>query len=177
MRLVTLLVLCAAMLLFVSGAIAGSGSKTDSLIVENVTVTKGGTVAVKIEFVNTVDLGAVTVPLRVKSKGTTIDSVSFAGGRLEYLRAKPVTIAEDKDKVVFGAICMTEAYVAPGRGHLATVYLTVPDAVMSNPITIDTVTIHPATLLFTKSNSLSYVPHFVPGLIGAAAPSESDSTK
>lgn len=170
MRMATL-VLCLTCLLFTAQVVtADTKSPADAITIEKVEISQAGTVALKIDFVNSAELGALTIPLRVSDAGTKIDSISFAGGRLAYIKAKPVTIAKDQRQVVFGAICMTEDYIAPGSGHLATVYLSVADPIADKQITVDTITVVPATLLFTKSNSLSYVPEFTAGIISAAKP-------
>jgi hypothetical protein len=137
----------------------------DSLLIEKIEVEKSGQVAVRMELVNSEDLGAVTIPLIIRGEGTKFDSVSFVGSRLEYLATRPVTITGQGRMVIFGAICITEDYIAPGRGLLATLYVDIPDSLENKPIIIDSVTVHPASLLFTRSNSASYLPQFVPGSI------------
>ena len=148
-----------------SDTTVGDHNLPDSLLIEKVEVEKSGRIAVRIEFVNSEDLGAVTIPLIIRGEGAKFDSVSFVGSRLEYLATRPVTITGQGRMVIFGAICMTEDYIAPGRGLLATLYIDIPDSPENKPIIIDSVTIHPASLLFTRSNSTSYLPQFVRGSI------------
>jgi hypothetical protein len=138
------------------------GNAPDTLLVERITAEKGAGVALKIQFFNDEELAALTIPLSVKGTGYSIDSVSFAGSRVEYLSMRPVTIKENKKEVVFGAIVMTEDYIPVGRGLMATLFLS-PTGENSEPITIDTTTIGPATVLFTRTSSASFVPHFVSG--------------
>ncbi len=141
---------------------ANDGNAPDTLIVERVTADEDAGVALKVQFYNDEELAALTIPLSVKGTGYSIDSVSFAGSRVEYLSMRPVTIKENKKDVVFGAIVMTENYIPVGRGLMATLYLS-PAGDNSEPTTIDTTTIGPASVLFTKASSASFVPRFVSG--------------
>lgn len=134
----------------------------DTLIIEQVAAEPGAGVAVKVQFYNDEELAALTIPLSVKGTGYSIDSVSFAGSRVEYLSMLPVTIKENKKDVVFGAIVMTEDYIPVGRGLMATLYLS-PTGKSPEATVIDTTTIGPASVLFTKTSSASFVPRFVPG--------------
>jgi hypothetical protein len=139
-------------------------SAPDSILFGSPAPLKAGKTAVRIEFVNDQDLAALTIPIVVKGGGVKVDSLSFAGSRVEYIKTRPVTI-KDNGRVVFGVICMTEEYIGPGRGLMATLYLTVPDSLKAEQIKIDTTTIHPANLLFTKSNSASFIPKVVQGAL------------
>lgn len=143
----------------------------DSILFGGPAPLKAGKTTVRIEFVNDQDLAALTIPIAVKGAGVKVDSLSFAGSRVEYIKTRPVTIKED-GRVVFGVICMTEDFIAPGRGLMATLFLSVPDNVKAEQIAVDTTTIHPANLLFTKSNSASFTPKVVQGALKT-----SDATK
>jgi hypothetical protein len=139
-------------------------SAPDSILFGNTAALKGGKATVRIEFVNDQDLAALTIPIVVKGGGVKVDSLSFAGSRVEYIKTRPVTIKEN-GRIVFGVICMTEDFIAPGRGLMATLFLSVPDSLKAEQIKIDTTTIHPANLLFTKSNSASFVPKVIQGAL------------
>jgi hypothetical protein len=151
------------------------GNAPDTLMVERVKAEQGAGVALKIQFFNDEELAALTIPLSLKGTGYTIDSVSFAGSRVEYLSMRPVTIKEDKKDVVFGAIVMTEDYIPVGRGLMATLYLS-PTGKDSEPTFVDTTTIGPASVLFTKTSSASFVPQFISGeVLSKAAPGDKTS--
>ena len=137
----------------------------DSLILEQVNLGSPGTVAIAIEFVNSQDLAAFQIPIALQGEGARIDSLSFHNSRIAYIGMRPVTISEDGQQVLFGAICMMEEYLSPGRGLMATLYLTVDDSLMDHSIYLDSTTVGPASILFTKSNSSCYVPVFLPGKI------------
>lgn len=145
-------------LLMISPIWASDIPEADTLIIESVETSQSGSVAVRIEFVNQSELGALTIPIGIYHDGVLIDSVSFAGSRVNYIKTKPVTITPDRRRVVFGAISMTESYIPPGRGLLATLYITVPDSLLGEIIVIDSATVRPATLLFTRFDSASYAP-------------------
>jgi len=144
----------------------------DTLFIEKVTLAGSGQVAVKFEFANDQQLAALTIPITLKGGGYRIDSVSFADGRVAYLKMLPVTIQEDKKSVIFGAVCMTENYIPEGRGLMATLFLSTVEEEKNNPAIIDTTTIGPATLLFTKTNSVSFVPQFIAGSITHEKPAK-----
>ncbi len=165
------------LVLSVAISAANDDNAPDTLAIGNGAAVKGGQVAVPIHFFNDQDLAALTIPLSVTGDGARIDSVSFVGSRVAYISTKPITVDKGRKKVVFGAICMTEDYIAPGRGLMATIYLTVADTAKADKITIDTTTIHPASLLFTKSNSSSFIPKTIPGLVTVTAAAKKDVKK
>jgi hypothetical protein len=180
MRLLTLLTALACMVLLSAVASAESAissndeNSPDTLYVGQIQTVKGDKVAVKVDFVNDQELAALTIPLGLVGDLYQIDSVSFVGSRVEYLKMKPVTIAENREDVVFGAICMTEDYIAPGRGLLATLYLSPIASSKSDFCVIDTITMGPASVLFTKISSASFIPEFQAGRI-TYGQAESDS--
>lgn len=145
-------------LMMVSPILAGDLPEADTLMIESVETSHSGSIAVRIEFVNQSRLGALTIPIGIYHDGVLIDSISFAGSRVDYIKTKPVTITRDRRRVVFGAISMTEDYIPPGRGLLATLYLAVPDSMLGEVIIVDSTTVRPATLLFTRFDSASYTP-------------------
>lgn len=151
------------------------GNAPDTLIIERVKADQGAGVALKIQFFNDEELAALTIPLSLKGTGYAIDSISFAGSRVEYLSMRPVTIKENKKDVVFGAIVMTEDYIPVGRGLMATLYLS-PTGKNAEPTIIDTTTIGPASVLFTKASSASFVPKFVSGEVFSAAGDKTSDT-
>lgn len=153
---------------------------SDTLLLQMAKATADNRVAVAINFFNDQPLAALTIPLRVVSEGFTIDTVIFADSRVNYLRIRPVTITEDRKGVVFGAICMTEAYIPAGHGLLATMYLKPSGSEMVKECAIDTTTIDPANTLFTKPDSKSFVPVVKMGKIAISKPEPApapDSTK
>jgi len=145
--------------------LANDENLPDTLIIEKVQAVKGAKAAMKIDFVNDQELAALTIPIGIVGDAYEIDSVSFVGSRVEYLKMRPVTISEGRKEVVFGAICMTEDYIPVGRGLMATLYLSPAKSSKSDFCVVDTVTIGPASVLFTKKNSASFIPEFQSGLV------------
>jgi hypothetical protein len=137
----------------------------DTLMIEQVMVTEGDNVSLAVNFFNDQELAALTIPLGLVGDMYKIDSVSFVGSRVEYIKMKPVTIAENLSDVVFGAICMTEGYIQPGKGLMATLFLSAAPDAKSKSCVVDTITMGPASVLFTKKNSASFVPEFRKGKI------------
>lgn len=176
----TILVILTSLILCTSFLAAEDDNLPDTLIIKDAELINGGQGVVTFEFVNDEELAALTIPIRVVGKGIKIDSVSFIDSRVAYLNMLPVTISEDSESVIFGAICMVEEYIQPGRGLMARMYLSasaMPDR-GSDPIRLDTTTIGPATVLFTKTNSASFVPRVNMGQIHmVTASGEAPGTK
>lgn len=137
----------------------------DTLRIEKVQVTKTGPIAVRVSIFNDEEIAGLTIPLAVIGKGLLIDSVSFVGSRVEYIKTRPVTISEDRKKVVFGAITMMEEYLQAGNGLMATLYLSLTDSSVNGKFMVDTTTIGPASVLYSKKDSYSFIPQFVPGQV------------
>jgi len=171
MRIGIVTIIMLGMILISGAARAQETSMKDSLIIEKAEINKGGAAVVKVIFVNSQELAGLTVPLILGGKGVRIDSISFAGSRVEYIKMKPVTIAENKKQVVFGAITMTEDYLSVGRGLLATLYLSA-DSSFAGKCAIDTTTMGPASAMYTKKDSYSYVPRISSGLVSFKEPTK-----
>lgn len=165
---IKVLTICLFMLFSISQANDENGP--DSLIIEDFSFDENGKAVVDFIIVNDQELAAVTIPIILRGAGVTIDSISFAGGRFEYLKMLPVTVAENKSSVVFGGIVVTEEYVAPGRGLLAKMYLSSDTAVQEISCVIDSTTIKAASLMFTKTSSASFIPTLIQGTIAVEEP-------
>jgi hypothetical protein len=166
------------MILTASATMANDENMPDTLIISKVQVEKGAKIALTVEFFNDQELAALTIPLSLVGGLYLIDSVSFVGSRVEYLKMRPVTIAENRTDIVFGAICMTEDYIAPGRGLMATLHLSPAKTAKSDFCVVDTTTIGPASVLFTKVDSKSFVPEFTSGMVSfKEAPKEEATGK
>jgi len=165
MRFKTLLIVVFCLLMATSATMANDDNLPDTLMIGHVEVEKGAKVALNIDFVNDQELAALTIPLGLVGDAYAIDSVSFVGSRVEYLKMRPVTIAENRKEVVFGAICMTEDYIPAGKGLMATLYLSPMDSPKSDVCMVDTITMGPASVLFTKQSSASFIPEFQSGMI------------
>lgn len=165
MILKTVFVLIIGMAILSGPTFAQDDNQPDSLFIGQLKIERGGTGSIEINFFNDQELAALTIPLQLIGEGFRIDSISFAGSRVEYLKTRPITIGKEGRHVVFGAICMLEEYIQPGKGLMATLYVRALESAKSSSCTIDTTTIGPATVLFTKTNSVSLVPRCTLGKI------------
>lgn len=137
----------------------------DTLYVGSVQSDAGQQAVVPITFVNDEQLGAVTIPLAWSSADITLDSVSFVGSRIAYIGTKPLTIYNDSQKVVFGAIVIFEEFIQPGSGLLATLYFNVPPGTPDQLVHVDSALVGPAYILFTNTNATNFTPEFFQGTI------------
>ena len=175
MRTITLLFTLVCTVFAASATMANDENLPDTLMIDKIQAEKGAPVALKVSFVNDQELAALTIPFGLVGDLYAIDSVSFVGSRVEYLKMRPVTIAESHKEVVFGAICMTEDYIPAGKGLLATIYLSSMANAKADFCVIDTVTMGPASVLFTKKNSESFIPEFQSGLISLGKAAKEDA--
>jgi len=137
----------------------------DTLYIGSVQVDAGQQAVVPVTFVNDEELGALTIPLGWSSPDITLDSVSFVGSRISYITTKPLSIYNADQQTVFGAVVITEQYIQPGSGLLATLYFDVPAGTPDQFVYIDTARVGPAYVLFTNTNSTNFTPEFEQGKI------------
>lgn len=142
----------------------------DTLYVSSVEVNAGETAIVEVNFFSDEELAAITIPLAWSSPDIILDSVSLVGTRIEYIATKPVTIYQDEQTVVFGAIIIMEANIAPGYGLAGTMYFNIPPGTPDQFVTIDSTVRGPAALLFTNLNSSNFTPQYVGGTIKIGDP-------
>lgn len=97
--------------------------------VDALTVTKGSSGSFQVHYYGVEEARAMVIPLTVPA-GLKIDSVSYAGGMLDYIATRPVRIDNDNHTVLFTAIPTTEPNIPPKEGVLATIHFTAgPDVV------------------------------------------------
>jgi hypothetical protein len=137
----------------------------DTLYVASVQVDAGQQAVVPVTFVNDEELGGLTIPLAWTSPDISLDSVSFVGSRIDYIGTKPLTIHNDQQNVVFGAVVILEEYIQPGSGLMATLYFNVPPGAPDQFVYIDSALVGPAYLLFTLPDSRNFTPEFFQGRI------------
>ncbi len=115
---------------------------TDSCYLNPVVGQLGVPIPVPIEFENCVDLYGIDLPLTWEPDFVTLDSLSFAGSRLEHIviKSSAEEIDNDANTVDIFAIATSEGPVTPGRGLLVTLYFTI-DTLVDSAITIDTTSI------------------------------------
>jgi len=122
----------------------------------------------ELTLVNAQPLAGMVVPLEVKAPGATLtyDSISYAGGRLEYFQLKSDHVPEtNKSTLLLGLIADLSGSKPPlpvGRGTAATLYYTADKAVGTDKISVKSVRIPPANVLdYTTPQLQSVTPTFV----------------
>ena len=145
-------------------------NERDTLFVGSAEVDAGQQAVIEVTFFNDEVLGAVTIPMIWDSPDITLDSVSFAGGRLNYISTKIVTPYPEDQTVVFGVIVFSEALIQPGTGLAATMYFDIPPGTPDQYITLDTTTRGPASLFFTNESSFNFAPVYIGGTIKVGDP-------
>ncbi len=129
--------------------------------VDEVTVTKGAAGSFKVHYYGVEEARAMVIPLSVPA-GLKIDSVSYAGGMLEYIATRPVRIDNDNHTVLFTAIPTTEPNIPPKEGVLATIHFTAGPEIASG--VIDETFVPPGNYLtYVDTTSVLVEPQFDPG--------------
>jgi hypothetical protein len=97
--------------------------------------------------------------------------LSFAGGRLNYLATKPVTVNQTSGTILVGAIVIMEEYIQPGSGPIFTLKFRMKDTVApGDTVVIDSTFIPPAAnLILSYSSGVTFTPIFSRGEIVAAS--------
>jgi len=144
---------------------------TDSILVDNANVYAGGTVAVPVYFNNNEWIGGMSVGLHWDSDNVTLDSVSHAGSRIEYVNFKFATINATNKTVLLGmAVLPPEPFLEPGGGLWATMWFTAgPECPVT--VSIDSQYIAPGgEVVFADTLAQLIYPQFVPGSIMVDCP-------
>lgn len=142
----------------------------DTLFIGSVQVNAGQKAIVNVNFYNDEPLAALTIPFVWDSPDVTLDSVSFVGGRIDYLASKPVTIYNATQSVVFGCIVFLEEFIPAGQGLLAKMYFNVPAGTPDQFVQIDSGLVGVANLLFTNPDATSFEPVLITGKITIGNP-------
>lgn len=129
--------------------------------IDAVNVAKGSSGSFKVNYFGVEPAKAFVVPLAIPA-GITVDSVSYAGGILEYIATRPVRIDNDNHFVLFTAIPTTEPDIPAKEGVLGTVYFTATaNAVSGN---IEETFVPPGNYLtYVDTASTLVEPQFEPG--------------
>lgn len=122
-----------------------------------------------ISLVNANALAGMVVPLEVKATGGATmkyDSVTYAGGRVEYFQLKSDHVPEDnKSTLLLGLIADLSGTKPPlpaGSGMVATVFYTADKPMTADQVKIRAVRIPPANELdYTTPELQSVTPTFV----------------
>jgi len=143
---------------------------TDTLWIDSIGTHSGQKATLDMTFANADTINAFDIPLKYDYPDLLIDSVSFAGSRIED---KFVTLVEID---TLAAICHIGGFigfdstleaVGPGYGLLGRIFLTIPDNYPSRFIPFDTTTLI-TQLTFVSKDNHSYIPVFEKGFIDNA---------
>jgi len=142
-------------------------SVSDSLWLDSLATHSGEAVVCAITIVNPDSLNGIDLPLRYDDPDFRIDSVSFAGSRVEGVFS---LLGYDLDTVEatlhIHALQMSGTSLVPGRGLLARLFIHVPDEYPTRLVTIDSTFIQPIShLTFVNRDNASFTPQFRPGRI------------
>jgi len=129
--------------------------------IDPVTVAKGKSGAFQIHYYGVEPARAMVLPLSFPV-GMRVDSISFAGGMLEYLSSRPTRIENDSHFLLMTAIPMTEPDIPAKEGILARVHFTLGQDAVSG--VIDEVFVPPGNYLtYVDTAGTLIEPVFEPG--------------
>ncbi|MCP4567856.1 MAG: T9SS type A sorting domain-containing protein [FCB group bacterium] len=162
--------LLSTLLLLLCGSAVVQGqtiSDTDSLWIDSIGTLSGESVVLDVFFVNEDTLHGVEIPLYYSSPDIIIDSVSLADSRISLLTFTFYDIYPAESKIHIGAMDFDgTSMVLPGRGKLASLYITLPPTTPTQLIEFDTTYIPPTShVSFISKIDESYTPQFRKGYI------------
>ncbi|MDD4050691.1 MAG: T9SS type A sorting domain-containing protein [candidate division Zixibacteria bacterium] len=150
----------------VDSFLADSLSASDTLWLDSLATHSGEQVVCNIYLVNPDSLNGVDLPLRYEYSDFRIDSVSFAGGRVDNLFSNGFYIDSLQATLHIHALELNGVSLAPGRGLLARIFITVPNEYPTRVIMFDTTFILPESrLTFVNRDNISFTPQFRPGYV------------
>jgi len=121
---------------------------------------------VNIWLTNDEDIMALSIPLRFTAEKTRVipDSTIFKGGLVEAFRVKQARVDTASQCLTIGLINdvgISVPPIAPGKGRIATVFVSSPDKVDIPELKVDTTTTPPSnTLQLVKPPSTEIIPVF-----------------
>ncbi len=139
----------------------------DTVYVDHVAGYAGTDVAVPLTFRNYEELAGMSAGLTWNSPDVTLDSVSYAGSRVEYIATKITTINNGDRTLALGVLRIPpEPLVATGSGLWGTLWFSIDGGAAAQTVTIDTTFIAPGVeLLFNDVMANSIYPQFSAGSI------------
>lgn len=165
-------------LLVVGATSARADLVQDTLIPDTVSVgtvnasVTSGLAQVPVSFFNDEILAGVNLVLTWDSPDVTVDSFSFAGGRLQDILTKGVTYGGNYI-IAFCFPWSQEELIGPGTGNLGTLFFSYSTGIDPQLVLIDSITIilgdiqHATT--FSDINSSEFSPQFVTGSLNIVA--------
>jgi len=170
-----------SLVLIISGAAYGQAYipqvSTDTLWLDSIVTHSGQEAVLDIYFANADTINAIDVPLTYQYPDLIIDSISFAGSRVEDRFVTVVEIDSTEAVCHIGAFYfdIQKEEVGPGRGLFARIHMTIPEEYPTRLITFDTTFIQTG-LTFASEDDSSYIPIFHKGYVdNSYTPSLPDS--
>ena len=141
----------------------------DTLVIESVVAFTAGSAVVPVRIVNDEILNAVEITLRHSSPHITLDSFSFAGGRLDYIIMKDDQKHDDSTLTIW-ALQGSEEPIAIGSGSIGNLYFSWANTIPVHEVLIDTITFYPSPYIekatnFKQDGSDPFIPVIVSGTI------------
>ena len=149
----------------------------DTVWIDSISCHSGQKVSLDILFSNADTVNAIDLPITYTYSDLIIDSISFAGSRLEscFLTIAEINAAEATCHLGGFYFDTTKEELGPGRGLLARLYLTIPEEYPTLLVPVDTTFINTG-LTFVAPDNTWYVPIFLRGYIdNTYAPNLPDS--
>ncbi len=139
--------------------------QVDTLYLDKVTVGIGREFIINVNLWNDESLGGVTVPLVYPINKLDFVDLSFAGGRMEYLTSRHISVDESDGTILVGALVYDEDYIPVGNGKLFSLRFRLKETTTPGEVIyIDSTTIPPvAEILLTDSAGQDLYPVFVRG--------------
>lgn len=129
--------------------------------IDPVTAAKGSSGSFQIHYYGVEPARAIVIPLKFPV-GMRVDSVSFAGGILEYLASRPTRIENEQHFILLTGIPMTEPDIPAKEGMLARVHFTLGQDAVSG--VIDETFVPPGNYLtYVDTAGALLEPAFEPG--------------
>ena len=141
-------------------------SVSDTLWLDSLVTHSGETVVCNVYVVNPDSLNAIDLPLTYGYPDFHIDSVSFAGGRVDNLFSNGYAVDSADATLHIFAFELNGVSLGPGRGLLARIFITVPDEYPTRIITFDSTFIMPESrLTFVNRRNATFTPQFRRGYV------------
>ncbi len=142
----------------------------DTVRVDSVGAYLGGKAVVPVYFFNDERLSGLELVLKHDSVLSVLDSVSLAGGRLDYIPATGIN-ARISPSILDLSVVDWQGWIPVGTGLLCKLYFSISTNAGGATIIIDTAFMPPVShTLFSDSEAYSIEPRFVKGYISVQEP-------
>lgn len=169
----TLTILTAIFLFVALSASAQDPGQPDTLRIDSIQVDPGEQAALDVTFFNDEELSSLQVPLAWSSSDITLDSVSFAGSRVDYINTSIINIDNPNQRVLTIVIVLFEDPIPAGDGLYAKFYFDVPSGTPDQKVYVDTLSYTPSdNPLFAINASNTFLPIVDPGMIVIGEPAD-----